>query len=112
MDYNESNYPMKEAREAIIRVVEKYESNDKVNFIDVSTLYSDALNKYMEVNKKTMNVVSATENQDGTWTPGLLYTDHFHLTKDGSDLLAETIAKELKNIEGMEDYINYPLASE
>lgn len=111
MDYNESNYPMKEAREAIIRVVEKYESNDKVNFIDVSTLYSDALNKYMEVNKKTMNVVSATENQDGTWTPGLLYTDHFHLTKDGSDLLAETIAKELKNIEGMEDYINYPLAS-
>ncbi len=97
MTDNQFNY----SRPAIQAVVDKYAENENVAFVDISNVFTKALNDYSVLTGKTPVEMAATYSHGSAekykYTAGLMYTDWCHFTEEGARLLAHTIAKGMIN---------------
>ena len=101
---SDSIFPI--SRQALARVV----AETGVECIDLATLYTDALNKLIDDGVYTGDEMRITKSNGTITAPGVIYVDDTHTSDFGSQLLAETIAKAIKETSktGLEDFIVLP----
>lgn len=98
---SDSIFPI--SRQALARVV----AETGVECIDLATLYTDALNKLIDDGVYTGDEMRITKTNGTITAPGVIYVDDTHTSDLGSQLLAEIVAKAIKDTSetGLEDYI-------
>ena len=101
---SDSIFPI--SRQALARVV----AETGVECIDLATLYTDALNKLIDDGVYTGDEMRITKTNGTITAPGVIYVDDTHTSDLGSQLLAEIVAKAIKDTSetGLEDFIVLP----